>query len=224
VSSVAGRLYAHSAYPTIAADAVFLGPDSYRFARLITAELARRPLKAGARVVDIGTGAGVGALTAGGVASEARLLGTDINPDALRLAQVNAAAAGLKLETVETSALDGVYGPFDLILLNPPFIADDGYRAYRDGGGLHGGQLSLDLTQAALDKLSSVGRLILYTGSAIISGKDILRAELSRMAGGDFSLKYEELDPDVFGEELSKPAYADVDRIALVSAIFARLN
>ena len=28
--------------------------------------------------------------------------------------------------------------------------------------------------------------------------------------------QYDELDPDVFGEELSEPAYADADRIAAV--------
>lgn len=222
VSSVAGRLYVHSAYPTLAADAVFLGPDSYRFARLIAAELTRQPLKSGARVVDIGTGAGVGALTVGGLAADVQLLGTDVNADALRLSRVNAAAAGMAIETVETSALDGVDGPFDLVLLNPPFIADDGDRAYRDGGGLHGGQLSLDLARAGLAKLASGGRLILYTGSAIVDGKDRLREELTRMAGGALTLAYEELDPDIFGEELSNPAYADVDRIALVAATFAR--
>ncbi len=222
VSSVAGRLYVHSAYPTVAADAVFLGPDSYRFARLITAELTRQPLQPGARVVDIGTGAGVGALTVGTLARDARLLGTDVNADALRLARVNAAAAGMIIKTVETSALDGIDGPFDLVLLNPPFIADDGERAYRDGGKLHGGQLSLDLTRAALAKLAPGGRAILYTGSAIVDGHDRLCAELTALADGDVALVYDELDPDIFGEELSNPAYAGVDRIALVSAIFTR--
>ncbi len=222
VSSVEGRLYVHSAYPTLAADAVFLGPDSYRFARLIAAELRRHPLKPGARVVDIGTGAGVGALTVSTLAPDASLLGTDVNADALRLARVNAAAAGVTIETIETSALDGIEGAFDLVLLNPPFIADDGDRAYRDGGGLHGGQLSLDLARAALAKLAPGGRLILYTGSAIVGGQDVLRKELTQMAGGGLTLAYDELDPDIFGEELSNPAYADVDRIALVSAVFTR--
>jgi methylase of polypeptide subunit release factors len=222
VSSVGGRLYVHSAYPTLAADAVFLGPDSYRFARLITSELSRQPLRAGARVGDIGTGAGVGALTVGGLAPGAQLLGTDVNADALRLARVNAAAASLPLETIETSALDGVEGLFDLVLLNPPFIADGGERAYRDGGALHGGQLSLQLAQAALNRLAPDGRLILYTGSAIVDGEDRLRRELASMVRGEVTFAYEELDPDIFGEELSEPAYSDVDRIALIAAIFTR--
>ncbi len=35
-------------------------------------------------------------------------------------------------------------------------------------------------------------------------------------------LEYRELDPDVFGEELEHPAYAAVDRIALIAAVFER--
>ena len=60
-SSLDGLLFAHSPYPTDQADAVFFGPDSYRFAQVIEAYLQQRfePLK---RAVDIGCGAGVGAL------------------------------------------------------------------------------------------------------------------------------------------------------------------
>ena len=36
------------------------------------------------------------------------------------------------------------------------------------------------------------------------------------------TLRYEELDPDIFGEELETPAYRDVERIALVSAVITR--
>ncbi|RYD95834.1 MAG: SAM-dependent methyltransferase, partial [Sphingomonadales bacterium] len=64
VSSLHGVLYLHSAYPTTAEDAVFFGPDSYRFADLVLTELRSDPPAAGAHIVDIGTGAGVGAIVA----------------------------------------------------------------------------------------------------------------------------------------------------------------
>jgi hypothetical protein len=64
VSSLAGQLWLHSAYPTQAEDAVFFGPDTYRFADLIAAELDRRPLAAGAHILDMGAGAGVGGIAA----------------------------------------------------------------------------------------------------------------------------------------------------------------
>lgn len=47
VSRVLDSLFLHSAYPTTAHDAVFLGPDSYRFADLIVAQMPK--LAPGAR-------------------------------------------------------------------------------------------------------------------------------------------------------------------------------
>jgi methylase of polypeptide subunit release factors len=221
VSSVMGRLYLHSAFPTEAGDAVFLGPDSYRFANLIADELAARPVPHGGRIADIGAGAGVGAITAACRSPDAAIVATDINPKALRLTRVNAAAAGVCVETVATSGLDGAPGRFDLVLLNPPYMMDEGGRAYRDGGDMHGGRLSLDLTTAALPRLEANGRLILYTGSAIVAGEDRLGAALGKAAQAHgCSLRYREIDPDVFGEDLDKPQYAEVDRIAVVSAVF----
>lgn len=223
VSTVRGRNYLHSRFPTDAEDAVFLGPDSYRFANLIADELERVPLAAGSRIVDIGTGAGVGAMVAAELCEGCETLATDVNGLALRLARANAAAAGVALELIETSALDGVAGDFDLALLNPPYMADEGGRAYRDGGGMHGGQLSLDLARAVLPRLRADGRLVLYTGSAIVGGHDPMETCLRELAETfGCSLRHRELDPDVFGEELVKPHYAGVERIAVVSAVFTR--
>ncbi|MFA9201722.1 MAG: hypothetical protein ACEQR8_11185, partial [Cypionkella sp.] len=57
---------------------------------------------------------------------------------------------------------------------------------------------------------------------AIVEGHDALGAALTKLAeASGCALRYFELDPDVFGEELAKPAYRTVDRIAVVAAIFA---
>ena len=221
VSTVRDRVYIHSAYPTSGADAVFLGPDSYRFANLIADELEARPPAPNARIVDIGVGAGVGAVTAASCCPSANIVGTDINPQALRLTRVNAAAAGVSIEAIETSGLDGVFGTFDVVLLNPPYLMDSKARIYRHGGAMHGAQLPFDLTVAALGKLSPGGRLILYSGTAIVEGHDGLRAALVQAAADNgVTLRYREIDPDVFSEELDTPLYATVERIALISAIF----
>ena len=67
------------------------------------------------------------------------------------------------------------------------------------------------------------GRLLVYTGSAIVDGVDRLRAALGEaVAGIGGTMHYREIDPDVFGEELSSDAYAEVDRIALVVAVIQR--
>lgn len=223
VSTLRGHYFLHSAYPTEAEDSVFFGPDSYRFADLIARELERVPLGAGARVVDIGTGAGVGAIVAAGLCPAARVTGTDVNAKALRLARINAQAAGVDIETVEAADLSPVPPGIDLALANPPYILDADGPAYRNGGGMHGDQISLDMARMAVERLAPGGRLILYTGSAIVGGRDRLDEALGRLAAENGCVfRYAELDPDVFGEELAKPQYQGVERIAAVAAILAK--
>jgi methylase of polypeptide subunit release factors len=223
VSSLGDDLLLHSAFPTDDRDAVFFGPDSYRFAALIRRELVRRPMAAGASLVDMGTGAGAGAIVAAHLCKAARIAMTDVNPAALALARVNARAAGIVADFHCADDLSPVAGAPDLVLANPPYIIDAAGRAYRDGGGLHGAQVSLDMAEEAASRLAPGGRFILYTGSAIVAGEDALRDRLVALAAdAGLSLRYEEIDPDVFGEELETPAYRDVERIALVGAVIER--
>lgn len=220
ISSLHDLLFIHSAFPTESKHAVFFGPDSYRFADLIAAELTACPLPEPGLIVDIGSGAGVGAIVAAGLCPGSSVTMVDVNPDALRFAEINARAASSTARFVCADDLDAVPKNVRLSVANPPYIIDDAGRAYRDGRGMHGTEVALDMARMAVERLASDGRLILYTGSAIIDGGDPLKealAELAEQAGR--TLRYRELDPDVFGEELARPAYADVDRIALVAAI-----
>jgi methylase of polypeptide subunit release factors len=223
VSRLHGQLFLHSAWPTDARDAVFFGPDSYRFADLIASELRRAPLKPCAHIVDIGTGAGVGGIVAALSSDRARVTLTDLNPKALRLARINAVAAGAAVETIETDTLDPVGDPIDLAVINPPYIIDADGRAYRNGGGMHGGEVPLEMARMAADRLGPGGRLILYTGAAIVDGRNALCEVVERFAEErGFACACRELDPDVFGEELASPAYREVERIALVAVTLAR--
>ncbi|MCU6453755.1 class I SAM-dependent methyltransferase [Sphingomonas sp. A2-49] len=223
VSCLHDRLFVHSAYPTDAPDAVFFGPDSYRFAALLDDALRAAPLRPDARMVDIGTGSGVGGIVAALAWPDLRVHVTDVNPAALRFARINARAAGVSIVTHEAATLDPVPDAIDLATANPPFIIDRERRLYRDGGAMHGGQVSFDMAAMAVPRLAPGGRLILYTGSAIVRGGDALRAALTGLAHGHgCAIRYREIDPDVFGEELDAPAYRDVDRIALVAAIVTR--
>lgn len=223
VSSLRDRLFLHSAYPTEAEDSVFFGPDSYRFAELIAAELERRPLAPGAHIVDMGAGAGVGGIVAGLLSERPGVTLTDLNPKALRLALINADAAGVPVTTLESDTLDQVEDPIDLAVINPPYIVDDANRAYRDGGAMHGGEMPIEMTKMAADRIAPGGRVILYTGAAIVGGRNAVAEAIGSAAEArGLAWSCRELDPDVFGEELDQPAYADVERIALVAVMLTR--
>jgi len=224
-SSLDDLLFVHSAFPTDAADSVFFGPDTYRFAQLIHAHLQHN-FNSIRRAVDIGCGAGVGAIVIARARREAQVLAVDINPAALRLTAINAALAEVANVSTEASdVLQGVDGHFDLIVANPPYMADPAERAYRHGGGAFGAQLSLRIVEQALNRLAPGGSLVLYTGVAMIDGLDpFLQALTPRLESPMFGWTYRELDPDVFGEELLTPGYQRVERIAVVALIVTRVG
>jgi methylase of polypeptide subunit release factors len=221
VATLGNRLFLHSAFPTDRADSVFFGPDSYRFARFLRAELpGLAPVR---RLVDVGGGSGVGAIAAADLLAGAQLTVTDINPLALRFARINARHAGIALETVETAGLDGIEGAVDLVIANPPFVADPAARLYRDGGGMRGARLSLDWALAAAARIEPGGTVLLYTGSAIVAGRDELREALAaRLPDLGCELRYAEIDPDIFGELLDQPGYEAVERVAAVGAVIGK--
>lgn len=221
VASVEDRLFLHSSYPTGAPDSVFFGPDSYRFVRFLQSELPR--LCRVRQLVDVGAGTGVGAITAAALLPGAKLTATDINPLALRFARISARDAGVELETVETTGLDAVDGLIDLVIANPPFVADPAGRLYRDGGDMRGARLSLDWALAAARRIERGGTILLYTGSAIAAGRDALREALAAaLPDLGCTLRYAEIDPDIFGELLDEPGYAAVERIAAIGAVIVK--
>ncbi|MFI4950852.1 MAG: hypothetical protein ACHP7A_07415, partial [Caulobacterales bacterium] len=113
-------------------------------------------------------------------------------------------------------------GPFHLVISNPPYILGSG-RTYSDGGGALGAEVALRWTKAALGNLAPGGRMLLYTGSAMVGGHDALRAALGELAAeAGCSLAYRELDPDVFPATLLNRRYWSVERIAAVGAVLAR--
>lgn len=225
-SSLGDLLFVHSAYPTSDADAVFFGPDTVRFAALVESELQAAALPERARILDMGCGAGPGGIVATRLAAALKpeLVLADINARALRHARANAALAGIPgVSFAQGDLFDAVEGAFHLIVSNPPYLNDSSQRTYRHGGGEWGGQLSERIVAEGLPRLAPGGRLILYTGSAIVDGRDPLREVLQRqLAQAGWPWRYREIDPDVFGEELEQPVYARAERIAAVALVVHR--
>ena len=76
------------------------------------------------RLVDVGTGSGAIALALAHERVDARVTATDVSSDALALARENATRLGLAVELVRTSLLQGLPGPFDLVVSNPPYVRE----------------------------------------------------------------------------------------------------
>jgi hypothetical protein len=104
-------------------------------------------------------------------------------------------------------------------------LRDSAERVYRNGGGEFGEGLAIRIVRDACERLRAQprgGTLLLYTGSAVVDGNDTFLSAIQReLSEPGLSFSYEELDPDVFSEELELPQYMTVERIA---AVFLTVN
>jgi len=209
-STCMGRLFVRSAAPTTAKDAVFFGPDTYRFCAFL-----KQMNAAHGHLVDIGCGSGAGGLVLAENVTTVTL--TDINERALAYARINALLAGCEVNLVESNVLESVHGRIDTIVANPPYLQDSLGRQYRHGGGSHGEALGLRIVEQAVESLRPNGVLLLYTGAPIIAGRDSFWEQAKPiLARRHARTHYSEIDPDIFGEELELPANEGVERFAAV--------
>lgn len=219
VSSLDGELFIHSAFPTTQQDAVFFGPDTYRFVYHLKQYLATqpRPFK---RVVEMCCGTSAAAISiARHFPDVNEMMVADLNPKALLYSQINISFAGLNhIHPVQSNLFSNLEGQFDLIFANPPYLIDPEQRQYRHGGNeLDGNELSFKIIKQGLQRLNSGGRLFLYTGATITRNGNRFLQYLQDLMQQHQNIiwSYEEIDPDIFGEELEQPAYQHVERIAL---------
>lgn len=93
--------------------------------------LARLAPLASPRVLDVGVGSGAIALALADEHPSARATAVDASPGALAVAAENARRAGLadRVEFVYGDLFEGVNGPFDLVVSNPPYVAADEVEA-----------------------------------------------------------------------------------------------
>lgn len=126
------------------------------------------------RILDVGTGSGVIALSLAGKFSEANVVATDVSDDALALARENAARLGLEVTFAKGDLLEGIGGTFDLIVANLPYVAtvDRGMlsrEVLHDPetalfGGERGDEVVRRLIEAAPARLRPGGLLALELG------------------------------------------------------------
>jgi release factor glutamine methyltransferase len=96
-------------------------PETEQLVELVETRIENREL----RIVDVGTGSGVIALSLAAKMPEAQVLGVDVSEDALALAQENAARLDLseRVQFLKSRLLENIEGAFDLIVANLPYVS-----------------------------------------------------------------------------------------------------
>ena len=153
-------------------------------------------------VLDVGTGSGAIALAVAEELPAARVLGTDLYPEALDVARLNAAALGLG-DRVELQAGSLPRdGSFDLLLANLPYVSaaewlalEPELREFEPRGALVPGPSGLEAFEALLGELSVSPVRIGAIGLEVGEGQAALVAELVRRAG----FERVEVRPDLAG-------------------------
>ena len=221
--------YIHSAFPTTQRDSVFFGPDTYLFLDYLSSVTNRVPTRTPRTIVDICCGAGAGAILLARKFPASRVLALDLNPKALSVGIMNARFANTQVLFVESDLVSAMKSQddIDLIVSNPPYISSSALDVptHAIDGPISGLALPLRVVEESVPLLADRGLLIVYTAVPIPHQNpayDPFLEHLSKVAGATL-VSYKILHPDMFGEELSSPAYADVGRIQAVGAVLRKV-
>lgn len=156
--------------------------------QLVELLLAEKP--APARVLDVGTGSGVIALTLAAAWPEAQVEAVDLSEDALALTRENAARHGLaeRVRIGRSDLLAGVSGEFQLIVANLPYIASEALPGlarevqHDPASALDGGPRGLVL----IERLLAEARQHLRGRLALEIGHDQAEAVRSALAAHNY--------------------------------------
>jgi release factor glutamine methyltransferase len=157
------------------------------------------------RVADICTGCGCVGVAIAHERPAARVVATDISPEALEVARRNAARHGVgdRIAFRHGDLLHGIDGPLDAIVANPPYVVDGArdalqpeVRDHEPAVALFGGREGLDvvtrLVAEAPKRLRAGGYLVFEFGL----GQDV---EIEELISGASDLELIELRRDLQG-------------------------
>jgi len=145
---------------------------------LIVEEALRRlPETEGSTVLDVGTGSGCLAIAIAHQRQAANVVATDLSPDALAVASMNARAHGVerRVHFVCADLTEGLTIRADLIVANPPYVPEQSARSlspdvvqYEPAVALFGGADGLRVTRRLLQeapaRLAPGGALVMEFG------------------------------------------------------------
>jgi release factor glutamine methyltransferase len=152
----------------------------------------------GSKILDVGTGSGVIALSLAAKFPAAEILAVDTSDDALALAQENAASLNLagRVRFLKSNLFENVEGTFDLVVANLPYVSTQAREtlsrevlhdpAVAVFAGARGDELVRELIAQAPLRLRPGGLLALEIG---ISQSDALLSALAEKNYRDISSK-----------------------------------
>ena len=147
-------------------------PETEQLVEIVESKIENRKSK----ILDVGTGSGVIALTLAKKFPEAQIFAVDVSEDALALARENAARLGLsgRVQFRKSDLLENLDERFDLIVANLPYIAtQDRHTLSREVlhdpevalfAGAHGDEFMRELIEQAPPRLHAGGMLALEIG------------------------------------------------------------
>ena len=106
---------------TVTPDTLIPRPETEEWFHRYLKMLPEKALK----VLDIGTGSGVLAVSHKLERSQDKVTAVDMSPDALAVARKNAWNMGADVNFMESDVTEKVTGSFDLVLSNPPYISQN---------------------------------------------------------------------------------------------------
>ncbi len=154
------------------------------------------------RVLDVGTGSGAIALALADEHRGVEVVAIDRSRDALALTRKNLARTEVngRVRVVGGNLLDGVRGPFDLVVSNPPYVPAGEYgslqpeiRLYEPYEAVVGDRVWELIARAAREVLRPDGHLVLECGDG----------QAPAVSAGLLSLGYEDVltTPDLAGRD-----------------------
>ncbi|MBP7722895.1 MAG: peptide chain release factor N(5)-glutamine methyltransferase [Alphaproteobacteria bacterium] len=156
------------------------------------------------RILDLGTGTGCIPICLLTEWKDTRGLATDIAPGALDIARRNAETHKVadRLEFLQADWGQGIDGPFDLIVSNPPYIPESDIGILQKEVRNHDPILALsggfDGLEAYEKIFSSLPRLLKPAGKALFEIGAGQEADIERLAG-KYRIRIEGVRPDYAG-------------------------
>ena len=200
VSQIVGEREFWSRTFRVTADVLTPRPDTETLIETVLSRIEDRD--APLRILDLGTGSGCIALTLLAECPNATALGVDASPAALEVAAFNADALGVseRVEWRETDWCEGIEGPFDVIVSNPPYIAgyelqhlDPEVREFEPNMALDGGADGMAAYRRIIPSLKRLGTEDSVIAFELGLGQARGVAALGRVAG----LRIAEIDQDI---------------------------